>query len=56
MKLYRIDKLAKRDGAVVKKKHVLAASDKDAVQQASHSEDCPICEVLRDGQKVGSVL
>lgn len=56
MKLYRIDKLAQRHGTVVKKKHVLAASDKEAVQQAADSEDCPICDVLRDGQKIGSVL
>ena len=56
MKLYRIDKLARRDGAVVKKKHVLAASDKEAVQRAADSEDCPICDVLRDGRKIGSVL
>ena len=56
MKLYRIDKLARRDGWVLKKKHVLAASDTEAVRQAENSEDCPICEVSRDGQKIGSVL
>ena len=56
MKLYRVNKLAKPGGAVVTKKHILAASDKQAVQQASDSEDCPICDVLRDGEKVGSVL
>ena len=37
MKLYRIDKLAKRNGAVVKKKHILAKSDQHAVQQAEDS-------------------
>jgi hypothetical protein len=56
MKLYRIDKLLRRGGPVMKKKHVLAASDKEAVQRAATSEDCPICDVLRDGQKVGSIL
>ena len=56
MKLYRIDKLTKPDGMVVKKKHVLAASDKEAVQQAADSADCPVCEVLKDGQSVGSIL
>lgn len=56
MKLYRIDKLAKPNGAVVKKKHILANSDKHAVQQAEDSPDCPICDVLRDGERVGQVL
>jgi hypothetical protein len=56
MKLYRVDKLAKPKGVVVKKKHILAKSDRDAVQQAEESEDCPICDVLRDGQTVGQIL
>ena len=56
MKLYRIDKLAKRDGSIVKKKHVLATSDKEAVRHAADSEDCPVCDVFRDGQKIGSIL
>jgi hypothetical protein len=41
---------------VLKKKHILAASDKEAVQQASDSPDCPICDVVRNGEKVGSIL
>jgi hypothetical protein len=56
MKLYRVDKLAKPGGAVVKKKHILAASDRQAVQEAEDSPDCPICDVLRDGEKVGQIL
>jgi hypothetical protein len=56
MKLYRIDKVSKPGGVVLKKKHVLAASDKEAVQQAAESEDCPVCEVLKDGKQVGSIL
>ena len=56
VKLYRINKLTGPGGAVVKKKDVLAASDRDAVQRAADSEDCPICDVLRDGQTVGSVI
>lgn len=55
MKLYRVNKLAKPGGAVVKNKHVLANSDNDAVRQAAESIDCPVCEVLRDGQVVGSI-
>ena len=56
MKLYRIDKLARHGGAVIKKKHILAAADQDAVRQAQASDDCPICDVLRDGKLVGQVL
>jgi len=56
MKLYRVNKLAKPGGAVVKKKHILANSDRDAVKQAEDSPDCPICDVLRDGETVGQVL
>jgi len=56
MKLYRVNKLAKRGGVVVKKKHILAQSDDQAVKQAEDSDDCPICDVLRDGDVVGQVL
>jgi len=56
MKHYRVNKLAKRDGIVVKKKDILATSDAEAVQRAADSDDCPICDVLRDGKRVGSVL
>jgi len=55
MKHYRVNKLAKVGGAVIKKKDILAASDSQAVQHAADSDDCPICEVLRDGEKVGSI-
>jgi hypothetical protein len=56
MKLYRVDKLAKAGGMVVKKKHILATSDRAAVQQAEDSNDCPVCDVLHNGEKVGQVL
>ena len=56
MKLYRVNKLAKRGGMVIKKKHILANSDSQAVKQAEDSEDCPICDVLRDGETVGQIL
>ena len=56
MKLYRIDKLAKRGGMVIKRKHILAKSDSQAVAEAEASPDCPICDVSRDGEKVGQVL
>lgn len=56
MKLYRIDKLARHGGVVIKKKHILAPTDRNAVEQAEDSEDCPICDVLRDGRLVGQVV
>ena len=56
MKLYRVNKLAKRNGIVIKKKHILAHSDHEAVKRAEDSDDCPICDVLRDGQTVGQIL
>lgn len=56
MKLYRVDKLAKRGGVVIKKKHILAHSDAEAVRQAEESDDCPICDVKRDGDTVGQIL
>lgn len=56
MKLYRVNKLAKPDGVIVKKKDILASSDQQAIKHAADSPDCPVCDVLRDGKKVGSVL
>jgi hypothetical protein len=56
MKLYRIEKLVKPGGAVIKKKHILAPTDRHALKQAEESDDCPICDVLRDGRMVGQVI
>jgi hypothetical protein len=56
MKLYRVNKLAKIGGAIIKKKHILADTDREAVKQAEDSPDCPICDVTRDGETVGQVL
>jgi hypothetical protein len=56
MKHYRVNKLAKPGGDVVKKKDMLAASDQEAIRTAADSEDCPVCDVFRDGKKVGSIL
>ena len=56
MKLYRVNKLAKAGGVVLKKKHILASSDRQAVRRAEESDDCPVCDVLRDGEKVGQVI
>ena len=56
MKLYRIDKVAKPGGPVLKKRDVLATSDKEALQRAEESPDCPTCDVLRDGSPIGSIV
>jgi hypothetical protein len=56
MKLYRINKLTRPGGAIVKKKDVLATFDTDALQSAADSEDCPVCDILKDGRTVGSVI
>jgi hypothetical protein len=55
MEHYRINKVVKPDGAVVKTKDVLAPNDQKAVERAEHDPDCPVCEVYRAGKKVGSV-
>jgi hypothetical protein len=55
MKHYRINKLARRGGAIVKKKDILANSDQQAVQAAEEDDDCPICEVVLAGKKIGFV-
>ena len=55
MKHYRVNKLAKRGGVIVKKKDMLAPSDKQAVEQARADEDCPICDVWQAGQKIASI-
>jgi hypothetical protein len=56
MKHYRVNKLAKPGGVVVKTKDVLAPNDKQAVEQARDDQDCPVCEVWHAGQKVGSIV
>ena len=57
MKMYRVDKLAKHGGLVIKKKHILAPTDQAAVRHAEDSDDCPICDVVRDdGKRVGQIL
>lgn len=55
MKHYRVNKLAKRGGAIVKRKDMLANGDRQAVEAAAEDEDCPICEVWHAGKKIGSI-
>ena len=56
VKLYRINKVNEPGGPVLKKKDVLASSDEAALQRAEESPDCPVCDVLRDGEIIGSVV
>ncbi|MFL6733587.1 MAG: hypothetical protein ACJ8EY_02700 [Sphingomicrobium sp.] len=56
MKLYRVNKLTKPGGVVTKKKDILAQSDQQAIRHAAESDDCPVCDVLRDGEKIGVIL
>jgi len=56
MRHYRINKLAKPGGAVVKRRDVLANDDKQAVETAAADPDCPVCDVWREGEKVASIV
>ena len=55
MRHYRVNKLAKPGGAVVKAKDILARDDKEAVQTAREDPDCPVCDVWQAGTKVGAI-
>ncbi len=52
---YRVNKLAKPGGRIVKARDMLARNDKQAIEEARNDEDCPVCEVWRAGKKIGSV-
>lgn len=56
MRHYRINKVTSPGGTVLKKKDVLAASDHEALKRAEESPDCPTCDVLRDGEPIGSIV
>ena len=56
MKHYRINNVTKPRGVVLKKKDVLAKSDKEAIKAAADSSDCPVCDVLRDGEHIASIV
>lgn len=55
MRHYRVNKLAKRGGVVVKTKDVLAPNDRQAIEDVRNDPDCPICDVFHAGQKIGSI-
>ena len=55
VKHYRIEKIAHAGGPVLKKKDILAGSDREAIDRAENSADCPICDVRKDGRVIGTV-
>jgi hypothetical protein len=55
MKHYRINKLARIDGPIAKRKDILASDDREAMRVVRDDPECPVCDVYRDGQKVGSI-
>jgi hypothetical protein len=55
MKHYRVNKLTRPGGKIIKRKDILANSDAEAVRRADQDEDCPICEVWQSGEKVASI-
>ncbi|HUQ13871.1 MAG TPA: hypothetical protein VM055_06310 [Novosphingobium sp.] len=56
MKHYRVNKVARVGGNVIKRKDILAANDGEAVERARHDEDCPVCEVWREGKPVAAIV
>ncbi|HEX8062207.1 MAG TPA: hypothetical protein VF535_03235 [Allosphingosinicella sp.] len=56
MRHYRVNKLATAGGEVIKRKDILAKDDREAVARVENDSDCPICDVWRDGQKIGSII
>ncbi len=55
MKHYRLNKLAKPAGVVVKTRDIIARDDRDAVNTARNDDDCPVCDVLHAGRKIASI-
>jgi hypothetical protein len=56
MKHYRVNKVAKPGGQVVKKKDILANNDQQAIAAVEQDDDCPVCDVYREGEKIGSIV
>ena len=56
MKHYRVNKLDRPGGEIVKRKDVLANNDEQAVADAAADDDCPVCDVWHAGEKVGSIV
>lgn len=55
MKHYRVYKLAKTGGRIVKGKDLHAHSEREAMRKAEDDPDCPVCEVWQGTSMVGSI-
>jgi hypothetical protein len=55
MKHYRVNKVDKPGGEVLKKKDILAADDREALNRAGADDDCPTCDVFQSGSRIGSI-
>jgi hypothetical protein len=55
MEHYRVNKVVRPDGEVLKKKDILASNDREAIGRAADDDDCPTCDVYRRGTKIGSI-
>ncbi|HVF37137.1 MAG TPA: hypothetical protein VNA29_04265 [Sphingomicrobium sp.] len=55
MKLYRVNKISAGKDQVLKKFDMLASCEREALQAAADSDNCPVCEVWSDGRKIGTV-
>ncbi|HEY0627083.1 MAG TPA: hypothetical protein VGD10_10160 [Allosphingosinicella sp.] len=56
MKHYRVHKVTKPGGTILKTKHIIAVDDVKAMKKASDDADCPVCEVQRDDVTVGTLI
>ena len=55
MKQYRINKVTAPNGKILTRKDILAQNDKQAMDRAEDDADCPVCDVLHAGERIGSV-
>lgn len=56
MEHYRVNKLDKPGGELVKRKDTLANNDQQALAGAAADDDCPVCEVWHRGKKIGAII
>lgn len=52
---YRVYKLNRANGRIIKGKDLLAADDRQAMHEACEDPDCPVCEVWRGAKRIGTV-
>jgi hypothetical protein len=52
---YRIYKLDRPGGRIIKGKDKIAPDDEAALSEAEKDKDCPLCEVWRGAKRIGKV-